>query len=114
MNERFVPCDGCARHVRASDPVCPFCGQPVRDDVPRPLPSVRLGRAATFAFGAAIGLATTACTASHERGNGADASTPRDAGVQMDSGSVAPAYGTPADPDGGGGTVPLYGGPPED
>ena len=30
------PCDACLRHVRSSDPACPFCGARVEARAPRP------------------------------------------------------------------------------
>lgn len=146
--DHLLPCPGCTRHVRALESVCPFCGEALplslRQRTPR-LPARRLGRSATFAFGAA--LAASACSEAHGGGDGQDASVTVDGGSSSgeadagageadagageqdaapapidagpDSGGVAPAYGTPApvdagqaDRDGGGGAVPLYGGPP--
>ena len=70
----LLPCPSCARHVRRTESVCPFCAASVAfEDAPLPrLPDQRLGRAATFAFGAAM-TTVAAC-----------------------SGNVAPAYGAPA------------------
>lgn len=54
MSARFVACSSCARHVRAGDCTCPFCGGAV---VPCPPPQRRLtkavSRAALHAAGAA-------------------------------------------------------------
>ncbi len=71
----LLPCPTCARHVRRTESVCPFCaGALALGAAPLPrLPDVRLGRAATFAFGAAVATSVAAC-----------------------SGGVTPAYGAPA------------------
>ncbi|MBW2463548.1 MAG: hypothetical protein JRH11_17995 [Deltaproteobacteria bacterium] len=121
MSQRLLPCPGCDRHVRVAEPVCPFCGEAIplamQNAGPAPVPGRRLGRAARFAFGAAVAgaVAFTGC--------GDDTSpTP-------DTGTIGPAYGAPADtgvdPDTGtdagaedatidGGDVPLYGSPSVD
>jgi hypothetical protein len=57
MATSLRPCPGCSRHVRASEPACPFCGGDLGDafrSVPGPrVPAVgRLSRAALFAIGA--------------------------------------------------------------
>jgi hypothetical protein len=74
---------------------------------------VRLGRAATFAFGAALAASTAVgCSESHDgrdAGPGTDAAGAVDSGV--DSGGVAPPYGTPPED---AGLAPMYGAPPED
>lgn len=98
-------CPGCARHVRADEPTCPFCDAPLdfADAAGPVMPRRRLGRAALMAFGgAALASALSAC--------GDDADPP----------GPAPAYGAPA-PDAGPATgdagdapAPLYGGAPGD
>jgi hypothetical protein len=49
------PCPGCSRHVRVSEVACPFCGVSLDASfaaAPAPIPpSVRLSRAALFAYG---------------------------------------------------------------
>ncbi len=50
----LIPCDACARHVRATDAACPFCGARVPPSAPHALPTERLSRAALFVFGAAV------------------------------------------------------------
>lgn len=111
MSERLVPCAGCGRHVKAGEAACPFCGGAPSEPIARPLPSARLGRAATFAFGAALAAATAGCSGSHPRDD--DGGVEHDAAVPvLPDAAVAPPYGAP--PDDGGGVVPLYGGAPED
>jgi hypothetical protein len=97
---QLLPCPSCSRHVRRTENGCPFCGAALElAELPlKAMPTQRLGRAATFAFGAAVATSVAAC-----------------------SGGPAPAYGAPAVDtgivaDGGsdGGAVPLYGGPPQD
>ncbi len=100
---------------------------------PAPLPKTRLGRAAKFAFGAAVAgtMTITGCgddgTASDV---GTDTSTTLDTGTgdtgaamdsAIDTGNVAPPYGIPADtgpdgdlPDGGDDGSPGDASPPMD
>jgi hypothetical protein len=93
------PCPHCDRHVMITETACPFCegdlADAFADRAPRSAPRVRLGRAATFAFGA-VALAQGACgdsTPSHPP----DASPPDAA---MDGGSV-PIYAAAPTPDDG-------------
>jgi hypothetical protein len=103
---QLLPCPSCARHVRQTEQGCPFCGVAIdlAAVAPRAQPTQRLGRAATFAFGAALATSVTACGGT---GSGNDAGfvalygAPSDTGAQIDSGSdgggPAPAYGAPTD-----------------
>lgn len=64
MSTRFVACEACARHVRAGDSVCPFCGAKGPRVAPqRSLPQ-RLSRAALHAAGAATAIVTLDCSSS--------------------------------------------------
>src|SRR5687768_12750953 len=107
--KHLLPCPGCARHVRAIDPLCPFCGaalpMSLRAATPR-VPTKRLGRSATLAFGAA--LAASAC--------GSSMSGDDDAGrVTLDSGSDEGDAGKLVDAGADSGQpVAMYGGPPAD
>jgi hypothetical protein len=98
------PCPECQRHIRKSETICPFCGEGVSlAHLPaHALPRQRMGRAATFAFGASVVGVTTlvACSdGSDDVGNGMAV-------------YGAPAAGTSgAATDGGSGTA-IYGGPP--
>jgi hypothetical protein len=59
MPSHLIACPACARHVRAHEPVCPFCAGALPVERPEPLapaPGARLSRAAIFAFGAAVSL----------------------------------------------------------
>ncbi|AKF05001.1 hypothetical protein DB32_002150 [Sandaracinus amylolyticus] len=101
--------------MRASESACPFCGVSLADAIasaaPPRAPTTRLGRAATFAFGAAVAttLNVAGCAESDERAP--------DGGAQVDSGGAVPAYGAPAIDSGtaqeedAGASVALYGGP---
>ena len=135
----LVPCAGCARHVRATEPTCPFCGAASAAIAPTPrLPTQRLTRAARFAFGAAVvtTLNVAGCgnshtpddDAGHDAGLTSEPGLPTDAGDEpdagaddagtdvdagMDAGNIAPPYGAPAE-DAGDVPLPLYGGPPAD
>jgi hypothetical protein len=80
---QLTPCPECQRHVRKTETRCPFCGEAVSlTHVPAPaLPRKRLGRAATFAFGASV-VGATALVAC--------------GGDDDDSGASVPVYGAPA------------------
>jgi hypothetical protein len=121
----LVPCPSCARHVRQSEASCPFCSAELSlGHLPAPaLPRTRLGRAATFAFGAGVVAATSLV------GCGGDTDEGKKEGGGG-GGTVTPVYGAPAAGmagDGssggtannggspsmaGGAGVPLYGGAP--
>jgi hypothetical protein len=118
---QLVPCPDCNRHVRKSEQVCPFCGAAVALAAlaAPPLPSRRLGRAATFAFGATLVGATSIVGCSDEN-------DPRPAmpvyGAPPSAGAgnepLPPAGDGGASPVGGdggvssGGMTTIYGGPP--
>jgi hypothetical protein len=92
----FVPCSQCQRHVRSDEAVCPFCGGTLPlSIVPRTQPKARLGRAATFAFGAAVAASTTiACGDDTSPGVDSGPGT-RDSGTSMvDSGGVTEDAGS--------------------
>jgi hypothetical protein len=57
---QLTPCPECQRHVRKSETLCPFCDAALSlSHLPdHALPRQRLGRAATFAFGAGVVGAT--------------------------------------------------------
>jgi len=71
-------CPGCSRHVRVSEPACPFCCRKL-DDAFRLAPSPRgpavgrLSRAALFALGAGGIAAGSACGGMSEQGYGGPA-----------------------------------------
>src|SRR5215510_15123104 len=89
--DALIACEGCARHVRASESACPFCrtARTPSEIAPRPVPR-RLGRAATFAFGAALATSVTACSQSHGDN---DAAVEDSGTVSFDSGGIGPLYG---------------------
>ena len=67
----LVPCPSCRRHVRKHESACPFCSTELAlAHLPPPvLPRTRLGRAATFTFGATLaGAALIACGGESEEG----------------------------------------------
>ena len=104
----LTPCSECGRHVRAGDARCPFCDAEQGSAPPRVLPSGRLSRAATLAFGAMLGAAAAVgCGSdSDDDGGGGDAgeSAGGDAdGTETGGGPIAsggslvtPVYGAPA------------------
>ncbi len=139
----LLACPACTRHVRRTESTCPFCKsalslppEAARQQLPR------LGRAATFAFGAVLTSATAGCPGAPvplyggpADDAGTDTPAVSDTGDMVDTGGPGPLYGAPPDvgptdagedaggpaplyggaPDAGsdtGGSVPLYGGPP--
>ena len=85
-------CPACARHVRAFETRCPFCGASLPPAfaariAPR-RPGVRQGRAALYAFTTAssLAVATAGCSSSSTPGGGGDAAP-----------EVMPLYGAPVD-----------------
>lgn len=111
QKSHLVPCVSCARHVRASERACPFCGAGVPSalrDSPRPrAPTARLSRAALMALGTGAAALATAC--------GGQVEGREDGGV-----TIMPAYGLAVQPVDAGDydamTAALYGGisPPVD
>jgi hypothetical protein len=112
------PCPGCARHVRVTDVVCPFCAATFDDSfhaVPElQAPRGRLTRAALFALGTGTLSVAAACSSSSQPAYGGpvvlvdgaapveeDAGStpdagPGDAGAAFDATGVQPVYGAPA------------------
>ena len=135
MTISLSPCSSCARHVRRSERVCPFCAVALSfEPTPMRVVTERLGRAAIFSIGAAaIGsvagcgartdLLAPAPIAAHDSGQlGADVGPllVRDAAI-YDAGAPSTHYGGPPhdafiERDAAiehdlGGTGLLYGGP---
>ncbi len=134
MSEPLAPCPACRRHLRVTDPTCPFCGEPMpasfRRSVLRATATQRLSRSALAALGAAglAGVALAGCGAK----SGLEIPTePAPIRAATDSGVVASradagralapdaAVVDPADSgsDGGAdagepGLIAMYGGPP--
>lgn len=123
----LAACPGCARHVRRTETACPFCAAPL--SLPPAPPRVtlpRMGRTATFAFGAALSTTAAACstpTTVEDTGpdledvgfNDVAAYGGPDAGPG-DTGTPTPDAPEAADAgiDAGEPIGPLYGGPPDD
>jgi len=96
MNKsHLVSCAACARHVRASEAACPFCGaelpRSLREARPPRPPAMRLGRAALMAIGTGAATIATAC--------GGNVGTSGDAGGG--GMSTEPPYGATPMEDGG-------------
>ncbi|HEX2874132.1 MAG TPA: hypothetical protein VHP33_22915 [Polyangiaceae bacterium] len=119
----LVPCPACDRHVRKHESLCPFCSAELSlAHLPPPaVPRTRLGRAATFAFGATLaGAALVACGGESEQGKkgsgganaggsgGSSAGSNTTAGSAM-GGNIAQPYGVPPI---GGNIAQPYGVPP--
>lgn len=103
------PCSSCGRHVRLTENACPFCGSTLAlaHVAPRPMPTQRLGRAAAFAFGAAVAASTAGC--------GTSTTAEGDAGTDAYYGSLDAAYGgPPIDAGNDAVAIAAYGGPPID
>lgn len=109
---QLTPCPACRRHVRKTETTCPFCSASISlaHVAPPVLPSSRLGRAATFAFGASLVGATALVSCSSDEGPG----------TAVYGGPPVPSAGAGGDatdvPEGGsGGTgagTAIYGSPP--
>src|SRR5688572_9489367 len=110
---RLLPCPGCARHVRITEGECPFCKAEL-DFSSAPdlvLPKQRLGRAATFAFGATLVGATTlvACGETDDDKQGAGGAAGSNSGGKSATGGSTAQGGITGV---GGGIGPVYGAPP--
>lgn len=132
----LLACPACTRHVRRTESTCPFCKSALSlppEGARQQLP--RLGRAATFAFGAVLTSATAGCPGAPvplyggpSDDAGTDSPSAIDTGDLVDTGGPGPLYGAPPDAgatdaaatDAGqpeedaGGPAPLYGGAPVD
>jgi hypothetical protein len=97
----LAPCPSCARHLRASEEACPFCGAAVAGKLsPLPGTSKRLTRAAAFAFTASLAAVAGVHCGDDDAGGSSSGKTPTvDSGADTGPGP-APAYGAPA-PDAG-------------
>ena len=109
----LLPCPECQRHVRKTEASCPFCGEALSlaHLPPAVLPTRRLGRAATFAFGASVVGATAlvGCSDGDDSGGGQAVYGAPAAGIGgmnvggapnggnlNQGGSAQPVYGAPA------------------
>ncbi len=113
----LVPCPHCSRHVRHNEASCPFCSGVLAfgDLAPPALPRTRLGRAATFAFGATLAGATSlvACGGESEGRKQGEGGTDSTGGTQSPGGKASAGNGTSAGNTGVGGNIaPPYGIPP--
>jgi hypothetical protein len=129
---QLIPCPGCHRHVRQTESSCPFCSVALSlADVPAaPLPRSRLGRAATFAFGATVvgAAALVGCSGDDDDDGGGKGGAPATAGMSNGGSTIGPVYGAPSASGSGGdvatggtsagtsnmggGAAALYGAPP--
>jgi hypothetical protein len=114
--KQLVPCPQCSRHVRVSETECPFCALPLDlAGTPEPqLPRTRLGRAATFAFGATLVSATAlaACGTDSDDSSGGGGGT-SSAGATSSAGSAGTGNSSAGSTSaaGTGSAMPLYGAP---
>jgi hypothetical protein len=133
MTAHLQPCPHCARHVRTTEALCPFCSGVLSDafraSPPPVLPTRRLTRAAVFAFGATlagapacddtVGTSDDAAVADGSRAADAPADTPPppDFSMGADIYGAPPADAAVPPPDGGadaqtdGGLMAIYGAP---
>jgi hypothetical protein len=114
---QLVPCPECQRHVRKTESRCPFCEARVSlaHVAPPVLPSRRLGRAATFAFGATLVGATSLTSCSDEDSGPGTAvyGGPPVAGAggePIGQGGSSADGGADSEPQGG--MTTIYGSPP--
>jgi hypothetical protein len=111
--KHLVPCPECSRHVRVSETECPFCALPLDlAGTPEPqLPRTRLGRAATFAFGATLVSATAlaACGTDSDDSSGTGGGT-SSAGATSGAGTGNSSAGSTS-AGGTGSEMPVYGAP---
>jgi hypothetical protein len=94
------PCPGCARHVLATEPACPFCGASMPADFTarvRPEAPRRLSRVAALAFGTSLALGACADTVTGSDGSSdaSDASADALRDAPPDDGGPAALYGDP-------------------
>ena len=103
----LTPCPGCQRHVLTTETECPFCAAPLALSKlsPPELPTKRLGRAATFAFGATLlgASAVVSCGGTTDDDEGAAGKAQGGASAGQSGGE--PQAGTGLIP------VPVYGAP---
>ena len=119
---QLEPCPQCHRHVFITETSCPFCAHSLADAFanvePRVFPRARLGRAATFAFGAlgVLALSQAGCTeGGRSPQDAARADAPTDAALDAgipgdadDDGGVA-IYASAPTPPADGGTTTVKG-----
>lgn len=116
----LVPCAGCARHVRAGEGACPFCGGAIEQGAGAAksvLEGVRLGRSALFALGLTVaaggvagcemGVAVYGAPAPMDAGDAASDSSVQEGGPgpdanEPDTGGPVARYGAPPPPSDGG------------
>jgi hypothetical protein len=98
----LLPCTNCRRHVLHTEAECPFCATSLDfSQAAEPaLPTRRLGRAATFAFGATMVSATALASCGGESDDGeGSAGMPNVAGMSNVAGLTAvggaAVYGAP-------------------
>jgi hypothetical protein len=106
---QLIPCPGCNRHVRQSENSCPFCSAALSlADVPEhALPRTRLGRAATFAFGATLVGAATLVACGGESEDGKKTGGGGSAGMASQAGTASGGSSAGTAPGGA-----VYGAPP--
>ncbi len=87
MTAPLVPCEACARHLRADEARCPFCGaaHAPQDLAYAPIP--RMSRAALAALGAMLTVVPVAALVGME-----------EADAQSHTPSIRPLYGVPPRP----------------
>jgi hypothetical protein len=115
---QLIPCPGCNRHVRQFETSCPFCSAELSlAHVPPPaLPRTRLGRAATFAFGATLASVTAlvGCGGDSDEGKegGGGSAGTNSGGTNSQAGTTSSGGSSAGQATGGNGTVgPVYGAP---
>lgn len=94
-SNHLAPCSACARHVRAQEKSCPFCGAAVQATAAPVLPTTRLSRAGIVAFGLAVAATQVGC-ANNNNNSGTVTQ-----GGNLSSGGEGASTGTGVDADAG-------------
>ncbi len=115
-------CAGCNRHVRVTDPACPFCGDTqalaTATPVSRATRAALVFGATVLVAGSSVACSSTPTTSDAGAEAGSDATpAPLYGGPPVDAATDSapvPPYGLPPPPDAGAdvGPVPPYGLPP--
>ena len=97
----LAPCPSCSRHVKTTEPSCPFCKATIAELAAAPVPFVqrRMTRAAAYAFSASLAVAGCSGTTTSTGDGGTSEGGANDGGANdgpSDEGNIQPPYGAPA------------------
>ncbi|HEX2734952.1 MAG TPA: hypothetical protein VHM70_25280 [Polyangiaceae bacterium] len=107
----LAPCTQCQRHVRVTDPQCPFCGAALSGLSAKPAPSRGLKRAALLALSASVAAAGCGEDSDDDgsKSQGASSSSSSTTKPSSPSPGSSPVTPTPTTTDPGPSIQPLYG-----